>query len=83
MEEQSHLGNLVIVFTIVVIVLVISFIVFVVNQKRKQHSMKAIIDLLERQNNEDILEIKADNKKLRDEFERLKNDVISSNKNIQ
>lgn len=65
MEEQVNIQNLIIACSVIVVFLAVGFILFVINQKRQQHGLKAVNDILEAQNNEEIQRIKKENEDIK------------------
>lgn len=65
MEKQANIEYIIIACSVIVVFLAIGFILFVINQKRQQHGLKAVNDILEAQNNEEIQRIKKENEDIK------------------
>lgn len=75
MEEQTNIEYLVIACAVVFVFFVIAFILFVIIQKIHQHKLKAVNDILEAQNNEEINRIKLENKEIKKDLASLKENI--------
>ncbi len=81
MEEQTNIAYLAIAFSVIVVVIVIGFILFVILQKIKRHKLEAAKEILETQNNDAIERIQKENKEIKDDFLILKKEIQELKKN--
>lgn len=68
MEKPTGLEYLVIAGAAFMVVIAISFILFMIRYNRKLHKLSAINDILEKQNNESIQRIIRENKEIKKEL---------------
>lgn len=82
MEKQENIQYLIIACAVIVVFITIGFLLFVINQKRREHGLKAVNDILEAQNNEEIQRIKLENKEIKKDLTNLKEEVSELKKGL-
>lgn len=72
MEEQKGIALLTIIGSLFIIFLVVLFVVFIISQKRKQHSLKTIIEIMKASHSKNYDELKQEISELKEEISEMK-----------
>lgn len=83
MEEQQSLGYIIIAVSVTLVSIGIAFVLFIVAQKRRQHALETINEILEKQNNEEIKSNREEIQKLKDEVTLLKSKSNDQPKSLE
>lgn len=76
MEEQKSIALLITIGSVFIVLLILLFVIFIISQKRKQHSLKTIIEIMKARNSSEYSKIKAENEKIKQDLAKLKKEVF-------
>lgn len=72
MEKSTGLEYIVIAGATIMVVIAISFILFMISYNRRLHKLSDINDILEKQNNESIQRIIRENEEIKKELDSIR-----------